>query len=203
MRHSIAAVILAGGASRRMERPKVLLRLDSKSFLQHCADGARAAGIRDVVIVLGAGHEEISITLGWFEGRVVVNEHWESGQLSSIVAGINAVEGSDHGGILIWPVDHPLVPAPLIGEMVQAFHASGKPIVVPVYDGRRGHPILLARTLFDEVRSAPPAIGLRFVIRAHDGGVCEVPTAEEGVLINIDTPDDYRRFVTMRPVQET
>lgn len=216
MKPSIAAVILAGGTSSRMGQPKALLTLGSKSFLEHCVGEVALARIRDTIIVLGAGHSEIALTLGWFKGRIIVNHDWESGQLSSIVTGIDAITGhgadtshcvvagidivpeSDHRGVLIWPVDHPLVSAQVISTMIRAFHDSGKPIVVPVYNGRRGHPIIFSSTLFHEVRLAPQGIGLRSVVRAHEEGICDVPTQDEGVIINIDTPDDYRRFVTMR-----
>jgi molybdenum cofactor cytidylyltransferase len=194
---SIGAVILSGGASSRMEQPKGLLILHGKSFLQHIVDTAMDAGIRDSVIVLGAGHDEIRKSLGWFGGRAVVNPRWETGQLSSIVAGIEAMEGRGHDGILLWPVDHPLITAALLGDMVRAFQDAAPPIVVPTYGGRRGHPLILSRTLFDEVRLAPRSVGLRAVVHAHND-ICEVPTEEDGVLINIDTPDDYRRYVCGR-----
>jgi molybdenum cofactor cytidylyltransferase len=198
MTRSIAAMILSAGASRRMEQPKGLLTIGGTSFLKHIADVVTASDIRDTVIVLGADHDSIRNALGWFGGTVVVNHDWESGQLSSIVAGINALESGGHSGILLWPVDHPLIPASLITRMVHAYRESGSPIVVPVYRGRRGHPVILSRTVFDEVRSAPGTVGLRSVVHAHKEHICEVPTEEEGVVINIDTPDDYRRFVTAR-----
>jgi CTP:molybdopterin cytidylyltransferase MocA len=195
---TIAAVILSGGASSRMERPKGLLGIDGRSFLEHCITAVNAAGIRETAIVLGAGHTEISAELGWFTGILIVNNNWESGQLSSIIAGIKGVEETGCGGVLLWPVDHPLVSSALIASLAEAFAATGKQIIVPVHDGRRGHPIVISRSLFGEVLSAPPAIGLRAVVRAHENDIGEVRTDEEGVLINIDTPDDYTRFVAER-----
>ena len=210
MNTSIAAVILAGGASSRMEQPKALLRVGGTTFLQHIASTIAAATIADVVIVLGAGHDVIQSTLGWFTGRVVVNDEWESGQLSSIKTGIASITGiagnagnaglgeSNRSGILIWPVDHPLVSADVIGEMVRVFQDETPAIVVPVCRGRRGHPVIISPVLFDEVRAAPIDAGLRFVVRAHEAEIRDVVTEDEGVLINIDTPDQYARYIALR-----
>jgi molybdenum cofactor cytidylyltransferase len=216
MNQSIAAVILSAGASRRMAEPKALLKVNGISFLQHIMCMLTAAGIRDTVIVLGAGRDTIQATLGWFGGRIAINDAWESGQLSSIITGIDALGGGTAGGrigdadvspgsgfdgILIWPVDHPLITAPIIGEMVRAFRESSKPIAVPVHQGRRGHPIILAHAVLNEVRTAPESIGLRSVVHAHEQEICEVQTNDPGVLINIDTPEDYHRYVLMRSVE--
>jgi len=190
----IAAMILSAGASSRMERPKRLLTLGTKTFLRHCADELSAAGIRETAIVLGAGCDAIRAELGWFEGRLVLNDAWEAGQLSSIVAGIDALERTGCNGVLIWPVDHPLVSSALIRELAGAFGISPNPIVVPTFHGRRGHPIIIPRALFAEVRSAPAGVGLRSVVHAHEAEIRGVPTEEAGVRINIDTPEDYIRY---------
>ena len=187
----VAGIILAAGSSARMGEPKALLKIGDKTFLQHIADVLISACIIDLVIVIGADEEKIKPTLDWFSGKIVRNSDWPTGQLSSIIAGINALEQNDLHGAMICPVDHPLLTQRLIVDLLQVFWKSNKRIIVPTYQGRRGHPVIFESSLFNDLRAAPPEIGARAVVQKHRAEVIEVPTEEEGVLTNIDTPADY------------
>jgi molybdenum cofactor cytidylyltransferase len=103
--------------------------------------------------------------------------------------------------VLILPVDHPLISSALIRALMKAFEESGKKIIIPVYEARRGHPLIISSELFPEIKNASPAVGLREVIRSHAIDIGVVPTAEEGILLNIDTPDDYERYIAKIPVE--
>jgi CTP:molybdopterin cytidylyltransferase MocA len=192
---SVSAILLSAGSSQRMGTPKALLKIGDKTFLQHLVDVVQGAGITDVHIVLGAETETLRSQLSWYHGNVVVNADWQSGQLSSIITGINSLNAETCSGILVCPVDHPLVTSPVIKELVRAFEESKKQIVVPTYQGRRGHPIILSSKLFQEIKDASAEIGLRNVVHAHEDDICEVATEEQGVLINVDTPDDYQKYI--------
>lgn len=96
-------------------------------------------------------------------------------------------------------VDHPCVSSRLIQTLIEKFRASGKLIVLPTFQGRRGHPVLFAASLFDELRAAPPDIGARHVVRQRAGDVLEVPTNEEGVLLNINDPAAYEKVLQKAP----
>jgi len=191
----ISAVILAGGASQRMGSPKALLKIGGRTFLEHIDDACTAARITDRVVVLGADAEKIRPALAGFTGTVVVNGKWESGQLSSILCGCDAVQGEGCHGIMVWPVDRPLVTAHLCVGLLQAFWTSGKPIIVPVFDGKRGHPVIFSKDIFDELRNAPAGVGARAVLQSDPSRICHVETQEEGILMNIDTPEEYRRTI--------
>ena len=191
----IGAVVIAAGASYRMGSPKPLLKIGDKTFLQHIVDVLRLAGIHEIVVVLGAEAGSIRGTLSWFNGTVVVNKDWEKGQLTSINTGIRALPNHRLEGAIIFPVDHPLISSKLVADLVTTFHNSRKKIVVPVHDGQRGHPVLFSSELFGELRTADSSVGARQVVRAHAHNVEEVPTEDEGVLVNIDTPEDYRARV--------
>jgi molybdenum cofactor cytidylyltransferase len=191
----LSAVILAAGASRRMGSPKALLTIGGRTFLRHICATLASARIGDVTIVLGAGAEEIRKTLGWFEGRVALNPEWEQGQLSSIIAGLDVIPPGRARGALIWPVDHPLVSPAVPGALLSAFERSNNPIVIPTYEGRRGHPAIFGASLFDELRHAPQDAGARALIRNHSGEVEEVATLEPGVCIDIATINDYEREI--------
>lgn len=196
---NVGAIVLAAGASFRMERPKALLKIGNKTFLQHIVDVLHAAGVHETVIVVGSDADEIKRTLSWFRGTIVTNENWKEGQLASVIAGLNAFSADQLDGLLICPVDRPLVTPTLIGDLLRAFQESGKSIVVPLFQGQRGHPTVFSSILFDELRVAPLNVGARHVVRNHPNDVHELTTSEEGVLINIDMPKDYERHVLSKP----
>ena len=191
----IGSIVLAAGSSRRMGKPKALLRIGQKTFLQHIVDILRSAGLPDTAVVLGAAAEQVQQTLNWFDGKVVTNSRWEEGQLSSLVLGISSMDVEALEGALVWPVDHPLISSHLIGTLIEAFHKSNKKIVAPTFHGIRGHPVIFSRSLFGELRSSPGTIGARAVVHNHPLEIFEVPTEEEGIIINIDTPQDYDRHI--------
>jgi molybdenum cofactor cytidylyltransferase len=196
---SVGAIVLAAGASLRMGSPKALLRIGEETFVQHIVGQLHSAGIHDVVIVLGADADEIRNSLSWFKGTIVVNGEWKEGQLTSVIAGLNAFSHGQLDGVLICPVDRPLITNTLISHLLKAFQESGKSIVVPVFQGQRGHPALFSSTMFDELRAAPLNVGARHVVRNHPNDVHELITSEEGTVINIDMPEDYERHVLSKP----
>jgi molybdenum cofactor cytidylyltransferase len=184
----LAAVILSGGASRRMGTPKALLPYRGGTFLEHLlkiTDHPRIGWRR---VVLGADAGAIVADTEFRADEVVINKNWEAGQLSSIQAGVrNLPDGTD--GILLVLVDHPLISRELVGELVERFYESGKPIVLPVYKGRRGHPVIFASRLYEELLGAPLETGARAVVWAHRAEVCELETSEEGCVLNLNDPD--------------
>jgi molybdenum cofactor cytidylyltransferase len=188
----LAAVILAAGESRRMGSPKALLPYQGRPFLEHLIEVTRHEKVGVQRVVLGSGAEEIRDKLGLEAANVVVNARWTEGQLSSIQAGVRALsEGTD--GMLLCPVDHPLVSAALVAELIAKFYASKKAIVLPTYLGKRGHPVIFASTLYAELLEAPASKGARAVVWAHAGEVLEVPTDEEGVVLNLNDPEGLRK----------
>jgi len=202
-----------------MGAPKALVQFRGKSFLAHLLEAAQHPKIGFVRVVLGAGEEEIRRALNLPDDIVVLNPDWQRGQLSSIQAAIRAIasdtindsalgasslssdalrarslRADELDGILLCPVDHPLVSRALIASLVAAFYSAARPpIVVPTFRSRRGHPVIFARSLFAELLLAPLDEGARSVVWAHAGEVAEVPTEEEGVVLNLNDPETLRR----------
>jgi molybdenum cofactor cytidylyltransferase len=194
----VSGIILAAGESTRMGSPKALLKIGDKSFAQQIVDTLIASRVLDIVIVLGADAESIQNQLNWFGGKTVINKEWEKGQLSSVLVGLRALEQQDLHGVLIWPVDRPLVSRQVVVGMLHQFWTEHKQIVVPVYKGRRGHPVLFGEDLFRDLERAPMEMGARRVLQDHPDDVLEYQTDEEGVVVNIDSPEDYQRYVARR-----
>jgi len=184
----LAAVILSGGASSRMGSPKALLPYQGRPFLEHLLEvtSHRNIGVRRVV--LGAHAESIAKVVDLKADEIVINEDWEKGQLSSVQAALRSLPPKTDG-ILLCLIDHPLISAVLVQELIEQFYKSKKPIVLPVYEGRRGHPVIFSSSLYDELLQAPLEAGARAVVWAHSGDVEEVRTNEEGCVLNLNDPE--------------
>ena len=197
----LVAVILAAGESRRMGTPKALLPYRGKTFIEHLLEITRQPRIAARRIVLGAHLDQIRAKLPGEAASIVVNPDWRQGQLSSIQAAIRTVAADETAGLVLCPVDHPLFSPKLIAQLIDAFDSTGQLIVLPVYHGRRGHPVIFAASLYPELLAASPAIGAREVVWAHATELHEVPTEEEGVVLNINDPETLRRALENREAQ--
>jgi molybdenum cofactor cytidylyltransferase len=186
----LAAVILAAGESRRMGAPKALLSLQGRTFVEHLIQATRHPRVGVTIVVLGAGAEEIRAKLPEIEpASIVVNPDWRMGHLSSIHAAIRSLPADETEGLILCPVDHPLISSNLVAQLIGEFDSSGKQIILPAYRGRRGHPVIFRATLYEELLAASPEIGARQVVWAHAQDVEEVPTEEEAVVLNLDDPE--------------
>jgi len=176
-----------------MGRPKALLPYREGTFLEHLIDVTRHPQIGVTRVVLGAGAEEIQTAAKLDPSVVVLNPDWRQGQLSSICAGLRSLVGIDADGMVLCPVDHPLVSARLVSELIERFYEDRKAIVLPTYNGRRGHPAIFSNALFGELLAAPADKGARAVVWAHAADVLEVPTGEEGVVLNLNDSETLKR----------
>ena len=191
----LAAVILAAGESVRMGRTKSLLPYRGGTFLSHLLEITQHPKVGMTRVVLGAHREEIENAAALPPGEIVFNAEWRQGQLSSIQAALRSLPENSTDGILLCPVDHPLVSANLVSDLINNFYSSGKLIVVPKYAGRRGHPIIFSRQLYPELLTAPADVGARAVVWAHAADLLEVPVEEEGVVLNLNDPETLKKTI--------
>jgi molybdenum cofactor cytidylyltransferase len=189
----LAAVILSGGASSRMGSPKALLAYQGRPFLEHLLDVTVHPKIKVRRVVLGAHAEPIAKSIALAGDEIVINDDWESGQLSSIQSAIRSLpDGTD--GLLLCLIDHPLISKTLVNELIEQFYTTPAKIVLPVYEGRRGHPVIFPATLYEELLQAPADKGARAVVWAHSpADVLELPTNEEGCVLNLNDPATMHR----------
>lgn len=189
----LAAVILSGGASRRMGSPKALLPFQGRPFLEHLLDVTRHSKIGVRRVVLGAHAESIAKAVALEPGEVVVNENWEQGQLSSIQAALRSLPPGTEG-MMLCLIDHPLISRSLVNGLVDMFSATHAPVVLPVFEGRRGHPVIFSSAVYGELEKAPPELGARSVVWAHKHDVGEYITPEEGCVVNLNDPGTFVRM---------
>jgi molybdenum cofactor cytidylyltransferase len=202
----LPAVLLAAGKSTRMGRSKATLSVDAAdTFLTRIVRTLEAAEVEDVVVVVGHEADAIveSVTSRGLSPRFVVNRDYETGQLSSILAGLRAIDRPGVGGMLLTLVDVPLVAVSTVRSVIARYRATHAPIVRPVQRVRgapgvetirHGHPVIIDRRLFEALRSANPATGAKPVVRAHVSGEGDVEVEDEGAFVDVDTPEDYLRF---------
>ncbi len=197
----IPAIVLAAGRSSRMGRPKATLPLDGgDTFLTRIVRTFRAAGVDDVIVVVGHDAEAIvaSFAESDLRARFVMNAAYDRGQLTSLVTGINAVDRPGVAAVLVTLVDVPLVSAATVRAVLERYHAEKPVIVRPTSPPRHGHPLLIDRSLFDALRRADPADGAKSVVRAHASPDGDLPIADEGAFTDIDTAEEYDRWVSSR-----
>ena len=189
----LAAAILAAGESRRMGTPKALIPYRRTTFAGHLLEVTRHARVGLTRVVLGAGADEIREKLRLDAASVVLNPDWPKGQLSSIQAAIRSLPDGETAGLLLCPVDHPIVSAKLVARLIEEFDSTGKSIVLPTYQRQRGHPVIFRAGLYRELLEASMEVGARQVVWAHRADVAEVPTDEGGVVLNINDPQTLQR----------
>jgi molybdenum cofactor cytidylyltransferase len=194
----INALVLAAGESKRMGMPKPLLRFGNTTFLAQIVSVLQQSEVDGVTVVLGAQAARIRASADLAGVDVVMNEDYRNGQLSSLTAGLKSLP-SQAEALLLCLVDNPLITGATVNRVVRAFHETGKPIVIPVFEGHRGHPALFARAMFNELLNAPADEGARYVVRSHKDQVFEVDIPEPAILARIDTPEDYLSHFGMAP----
>lgn len=199
---SIAGIILAAGFSTRMGRPKALLELDGRTFLERCVAALRGGGAEEIVVVTGAAHDAIANHARHRALHLLLqrNPHPEAGQYSSLRSGIAALKGSFSAAVVNL-VDHPLVAPATVAALVEMHRATAAAIVLPSYQGRSGHPLLFGAPLFGEILSANPVDGTRGILRRHEEKVRYALVEDPGIRIDVDTPQDYDA-IRSRPAPE-
>jgi len=186
----LAAIVLSGGKSERMGSPKALLRFRGQTFLERILAAIGSSAIDRVIVVAGHHYETIVST---FPGLpVVFNPDYEKGMSTSVQAGIRALPAGVSGAV-IFLVDHPMVDPGTIESLGTRLRPGC--IIVPVHGGRRGHPVVFAADLFEEILGLSPDQGLNTVVRRNRDRVIEVSVDDPGVLVDIDTPEQFAKLL--------
>jgi len=192
----IVAVILSAGESRRMGRPKALLPIDGQTFIERIVAALKQTKVGKIIVILGHNARELQSKISHLPVEILINTDYKLGQLSSLQLAVRNLQPDlDCDGMLVHLVDHPYLAPALVEEMIRRFYETNKRIIVPRYHGKRGHPVIFSNALFSELLSAPVAEGAKAVVNAHRDETLEIDTQEEGIAVDIDTPELYQQHV--------
>jgi CTP:molybdopterin cytidylyltransferase MocA len=185
----VAAILLAAGRSRRMGAFKPLLPFGDKTVITSCIDNLRSGGADYIIVVVGHEAQKIEAHLREKDLRFAVNDDPDSEMGVSIVCGIRSVP-ENVGAVLIALVDHPAVDASIIQTIIEAWR-SGHRLVIPEFNGRGGHPVLVDARYRNELLALDPSLGLRSLFQTHKSDVCRRQVGSSFVARDMDTWDDY------------
>lgn len=190
----ICAVVLAAGCSSRMGSQKLLLPFGQKTVISHIIEQVLSSGIEAVYAVVGHQADELVQELSDKPISIIHNPDYQSGMLSSVRAGIRNLPQVCRA-VLVILGDQPSIKPEIIKQMTDAFYKTKSKIVIPVYDDKRGHPILFSTVFREEILGSYDRIGLRGLLRAHAEDVYEMNVSDSAVLADMDYPEDYRREI--------
>jgi molybdenum cofactor cytidylyltransferase len=196
-RPQLAGIVLAAGASSRMGQTKALLPIQpGHTLLGRILDTLSEASLDPLIVVSRA---RLDIAAAWNHARSsgviqTINPDPSRGQLSSLLCGLDAL-ASDPPAILLTLVDIPLPRVDTVRSLIDTWQRTRAPLVRPVHGRRHGHPVIFGATLLMALRAADPAEGAKPLVRAFAGRGVDVVVDDAGVLLDIDTPDDYRRLI--------
>ena len=183
-------MVLAAGASRRMGTPKQLLRLGGETILERTLGNVRASEVGEIVLVLGHAAESVEKEISTEQVRVVRNPDYQQGMGTSLRTGLAAVS-ADASAALIILADQPFVRPETLDRLIICHQESKPQIIIPMYQGFRGNPVLLDRSVFEEVKGLNGDVGCRAIFGDHTEGICKLPVDDAGILLDIDSRSDF------------
>jgi len=186
----IWAIILAAGESKRMGLPKMLLSFSGFTMIEAVLKNVSGSKADKILVVLGAEQDAIAENIGKFKIKCCYNENYKDGMLSSVKCGFKNLP-SVYKAVMVFQGDQPFIGSDVINTVLEAYLSSKNGIVIPVYNGKRGHPILIDRKYSNEIDKLSPDIGLRELTQRFHEDVLEVKTEEPGILRDFDTYKEY------------
>jgi molybdenum cofactor cytidylyltransferase len=190
----IWAIVLAGGESKRMGSPKMILPYEGMTIIEKVLENVLASDVEKVVTVLGSHKEEVLKVIEKYPVLHCYNSNFKNGMLSSVKCGFEFLPG-DFRAAMVFLGDQPMVEASVINKLIKAHNESGKGILVPVFENTRGHPLLVDKKYREEVINIDDPEGLKGLLRRHPDDLLEVDTENPSVLDDIDTREDYNNQI--------
>jgi molybdenum cofactor cytidylyltransferase len=189
----ISAIILAAGQSRRMGQPKMLLSWGKRTVIEHVVATFLEAGVEDILVVTGGKHERVDKAIDEYPVRKIYNKEYPAGEmLSSLQCGLRELPEETRAA-LIGLGDQPQVREKSIRSICDAYRESASPLIVPSFQMKRGHPWLVARSLWNEILSLQPPQTPRDFLNNHAPEILYVNLSTSTILADLDTPEDYMK----------
>ncbi len=190
----IWAIILAAGESKRMGFPKMFLTFNGKTMIENVIANVTESKVNNTIVVLGAERDSLIDLIAKSSVMSCYNDKYREGMLSSVKCGFRNLP-SDYKAVLVFQGDQPLITPMAINTVIDAYLLSGKGIVIPTYQNRRGHPLLVDRKYRGEIEKLSAAKGLRSLADKFYGDILEIETNESGILRDFDTYEEYKKEI--------
>ncbi len=188
----VVGLVPAAGSSKRMGQDKRRLPFRGSTVLETTVLSLRLGGIWPVVVVLEPDSPCRDLA-GLREAIIAINPLPQRGMLSSIREGLLKIPASAQAAAVL-PGDHPFVPSHVTAQLLQAFLQYRPPLLAPRFGPRRGHPLLVHRSLFEEASRCDDSIGLRQLVSSHEPDLLEIPFDEPHAEDDLDRPEDLKRL---------
>jgi molybdenum cofactor cytidylyltransferase len=188
--NEIWAIILAAGESKRMGSPKMILPFRGMTIIEKVIENVLSSDVDKTIIVLGAGKEKILKLTEKLPVMYCFNENYKNGMLTSVKRGFEYLP-KDFRAAVVLLGDQPMIGASVINTVIKGYNESGKNIIIPVYNNKRGHPLLVDKRYWDEIISLDGPEGLKELINRHPDDLLEVETGNPEILTDIDTEEEY------------
>lgn len=190
---TIAVILAAGESSRMGSNPKANLIYKNKTFLSNIVDTFYNSGLEKVFAVVGKDADIIKEVNKDLKVEFLTNKEYKKGQLSSIKVSLEHIPQTCDS-IIIHLVDHPLILTETVTAILEARNTTKAPVLIPIYEKKRGHPVLFGREVFDDLRNSPLDVGARSVVWKHAQNLKEISTHDVGIILNINTPELYQKW---------
>lgn len=190
----IWAIILAGGESRRMGTPKMLLPFRGNTMLGKVIENVTASRVDHTLVVLGAEKDKIGELLNGYRVSSCYNVNYNEGMLSSVKCGIKHLPENCRA-FLVFQGDQPMILPSTTDKLIEAYLKSEKGIMMPVFNKKKGHPLLIDSRFIANVEQLDNDHGLRVLAEKMPGEVSLIDVDDPGILRDFDTPEDYNKEI--------
>jgi molybdenum cofactor cytidylyltransferase len=189
---SVAAILLAAGKSQRMGQNKLLMPFEGETIIERTLDNLLDSCVGEIIVVLGSRAQEIGEVIGSRKVIMVLNPDFANGMSTSLITGMKMVSNQAQF-ILVALGDQPLIKPYTYNWLIQSAITSDKGILVPIFHGQRGNPIVLSSGYVSDILGLKGDVGGRELLQKYPEDVEEVAVNDEGVIININTMDEYEK----------
>jgi molybdenum cofactor cytidylyltransferase len=195
----IRGIVLAAGASSRMGQAKAALPLGptGETVVSRVIGALLRGGVPAVVVVAGAHIDAVRAAMPRHDTRawMIEHPHWQNGQLSSLLKGLEAIDDPLLEAALVTLVDVPLVRPATVAAVVAEWRRTRAPIVRPARGDEHGHPVIFDRSVFEDLLLADPAVGAKAVFAKHRDRIVNVVVEDPGAFMDADTPQDFEKIL--------
>ncbi|MGD0582737.1 MAG: nucleotidyltransferase family protein [Bacteroidales bacterium] len=193
----IWAVVLAAGESSRMKTPKLILPFRGRTIIENVILNILDSDVKNVIVVTGAWEKEVIAAISDLPVKTCTNVNYRSGMLSSVICGLNSLPPGTAAAI-VFQGDQPEIAAEVIDLLTATWRKERKGIIVPIHNGKRGHPLLISEKYFSEVALLDAGTGLRGLLSECSHDILEVEVENRMILRDIDTNEDYLESINIK-----